>query len=199
MPVRTSSAFASSLTGVALLVLVGCHSAGSSASSAPTGHSTGSSASVPDAPTGAAEGSTAAAPTQPVDVCALMPLATAKSLTGEPFTNAYTEVEAVPVPNYACDYQEAGSKLAVASLIVIPAKGVDWYNRPASDPSSKPYAGLGDKAVYNLDPQIETKVTLVGLFGSTAIEFDDFTDNDSTNAKAAAVIRAAAVKLQLSR
>jgi hypothetical protein len=195
MSVRTSSAFASSISVVALLVLVGCHSGASSASPATTTHSGGSSTSPSSGATGA---STAAVAAKPVDVCAIMPLAKAKALTGEPFTNAYTEVETVPVPNYACDYQEAGSNLAVASLIVIPGKGAEWYSRPASDPSSKPYAGLGDKAVYNLDPEIATKVTLDGLYGSTDIEFDDFTDSDSTNAKAAAVIRATAVTLQLA-
>ncbi len=197
MPAHIRPALASSLAAAALLVLAGCHAAGSTASATSRATPSGSPTAGTSAPTATDGGTATAVAGKPVDVCALMPLAAAKSLTGEPFIRAYPEVETMPVPNYACNYQEAGSNLAVASLIVIPGKGASWYDGPSSDPLSKPYPGLGDKAVYNPDPLTETKVTLDALYGSTDLEFDDFTDADITNAKAAAVIRAAATKLEL--
>ena len=197
MPEHLRPAIVSSLTAVALLVLSGCQSGGSSSPASSATHTSGSSTAASSAATGTVAGSTAPVASTPVDVCALMPLATAKALTGEPFIRAYPYTEKAPVQHYSCNYQEAGSNLAVASLIVVPGKGGTWYDGPAGDPSSKPYPGLGDKAVYNPDPVTETKVTLDALFGSTDFEFDDFTDSDITNAKAAAVIRAAAAKLKL--
>ena len=104
----------------------------------------------------------------PVNVCALLPVATVASITGEPLTVA-TEADTLSYKIYTCDYTSPGgtSDITVTVLALDAAAGYDGTLSATNQVvTAKQISGLGDKAFSGPLGQ-------EALFGNVSISVTD--------------------------
>jgi hypothetical protein len=90
------------------------------------------------------------------DVCALLPVATVASITGQAITGSTSNIIS---GRHACEY---GANIAVSVVVVRPGGATDYAQ--TAGPGDTPVSGLGDKAFYN------SNVGVVALFGDTEVQ-----------------------------
>jgi hypothetical protein len=91
-----------------------------------------------------------------LDVCALLPVATVASITGQVLTGSTSNGIS---GRHACEY---GANTAVSVVVVRPGGAADYAQTAGS--GDTPVSGLGDKAFYN------SSVGVVALFGDTEVQ-----------------------------
>jgi hypothetical protein len=106
--------------------------------------------------TGGSASSTKADASGPLDVCALLPLATVASITGQTLTGSTSNGIG---GRHACEY---GANTAVSVVVVRPGGATDYAQTAGS--GDTPVSGLGDKAFFN------SSVGVVALFGDTEVQ-----------------------------
>jgi len=92
----------------------------------------------------------------PLDVCALLPVATVANITGQVLTGSTSNGIG---GRHACEY---GASTAVSVVVVRPGGAADYAQTAAS--ADTPVSGLGDKAFFN------PSVGVVALFGDTEVQ-----------------------------
>lgn len=110
----------------------------------------------------------------PVNVCALLPVATVASVTGEPLTVA-TEQDTLSYKTYTCNYTSADgtSGLTVSVLAMDAAAGYDAALQSTNQvTAAKQISGLGDKAFSG-------PLGLEALFGNVSITVTDLQSDDA--------------------
>lgn len=105
---------------------------------------------------GSANGAAKADASGTLDVCALLPVATVASITGQSLTGSTSNGIG---GRHACEY---GAKTAVSVVVVRPGGATDYAQTAGS--GDTPVSGLGDKAFYN------SGVGVVALFGDTEVQ-----------------------------
>jgi hypothetical protein len=91
-----------------------------------------------------------------LDVCALLPVTTVASITGESLTGSTSNGIS---GRHACEY---GANTAASIVVVRPGGAADYAQTAGS--GDTPVSGLGDKAFYN------PNVGVVALFGDTEVQ-----------------------------
>jgi hypothetical protein len=92
----------------------------------------------------------------PLDVCALLPVATVATITGQTLTGSTSNGIG---GRHACEY---GANTAVSVIVVRPGGATDYAQTAGS--GDTPVSGLGDKAFFN------SSVGVVALFGDTEVQ-----------------------------
>ncbi len=91
-----------------------------------------------------------------LDVCALLPVTTVASITGESLTGSTSNGIG---GRHACEY---GANTLASVVVVRPGGAADYAQTAGS--GDTPVSGLGDKAFYN------PSVGIVALFGDTEVQ-----------------------------
>jgi len=91
-----------------------------------------------------------------LDVCALLPVATVASITGQKLTGSTSNGIG---GRHACEY---GANSAVSVVVVRPGGAADYAQTAGS--GDTPVSGVGDKAFFN------SSVGVVALFGDTEVQ-----------------------------
>jgi len=113
---------------------------------------TGGSANTAQGASGAAKADASGT----LDVCALLPVATVASITGESLTGSTSNGIG---GRHACEY---GANTGASVVVVRPGGAADYSQTAGS--GDTPVSGLGDKAFYN------PSVGIVALFGDTEVQ-----------------------------
>ncbi|HEY6359322.1 MAG TPA: hypothetical protein VIX35_13860, partial [Vicinamibacterales bacterium] len=91
-----------------------------------------------------------------LDVCALLPVTTVASITGESLTGSTSSGIS---GRHACEY---GANTSASVVVVRPGGAADYAQTAGA--GDTPVSGLGDKAFYN------PSVGIVALFGDTEVQ-----------------------------
>ena len=141
---------------------------------------------APGQPQGGGAGSVNDGLGHPANICALLPVATVASITGEPLTVA-TEEDTLSYKTYVCDYTSADGTAGVLITVLAmdAAIGYDAELQATNQVvAAKQISGLGDKAFSG-------PLGLEALFGNVSITVSDL----QSDAAAETLIRTLQPKL----
>lgn len=164
--------------GLAILTMAGC---GSSAQTGQTGNSSATAAA--SSPQATPQGSTSSAPARPIDVCAVLPAATAAKLSGLAVTigNVLTGLQP---QEYGCGYTNARDDVQFEVKVFEhnAARSYDFFF--SGSKKATPVSGIGDKAFFDNDG------TMYVLKGNNLIQVNGVKTADQCAAVARPVVAA---------
>jgi major membrane immunogen (membrane-anchored lipoprotein) len=161
---------------VSAVALIGCGSSSQAFGSSTAGSSSASASS------GSSEGASAPRESKPIDVCAILPAATAAKLSGTAITKATPQ--SLQPKEYDCAYANDDDSLEI-EVQVFEHDAVSTYDLVASaSKNAQTVSGLGDKAFFDNDG------TMYVLAGRHLIQVNGLKTADQCAALARPVVAA---------
>lgn len=165
--------------GLTMLTVTGC---GSSAESGQAANSPATSAAS-SSPQAAALGSTSSAPARPIDVCAVLPAATAAKLSGLAVTIG-NPLKGLQPQEYGCGYTNATDDVQFEVKVFAHDAATSYDFFSSASKKATPVSGVGDKAFFDNDG------TMYVLKGTNLIQVNGVKTADQCAAVARPVVAA---------